>query len=57
MILRHYCEGPNLPELDAVVYTREEDVGLAGPFFVGPGKEPWWKEVVDDASSPSCSCS
>ncbi|KAJ5676568.1 uncharacterized protein N7477_002201 [Penicillium maclennaniae] len=33
---------------EAVVYTREEDVGLAGPLFVGPGEEPWWKDVVDD---------
>lgn len=34
--------------LDAVVYTREEDVGLAGPLFVGPGEDPWWKNVVDN---------
>lgn len=37
---------------DAVVYTREEDVGLAGPLFVNPGQEPWWKDVIDDVSSP-----
>ncbi|KAJ5126584.1 hypothetical protein N7448_007363 [Penicillium atrosanguineum] len=50
-VLRHLAT--SVPEAcvhfqEAVVYTREEDVGLAGPLFVGPGKEPWWKDVVDD---------
>ncbi|KAJ5204989.1 uncharacterized protein N7498_005868 [Penicillium cinerascens] len=47
-VLKHLAS--SVPEAcvhfqEAVVYTREEDVGLAGPLFVGPGKEPWWKEV------------
>ncbi|KAJ5146785.1 hypothetical protein N7526_000137 [Penicillium atrosanguineum] len=58
-VLRHLAT--SVPEAcvhfqEAVVYTREEDVGLAGPLFVGPGKEPWWKDVVDDVSSPLVLC-
>jgi glycine/D-amino acid oxidase-like deaminating enzyme len=52
-VLKHLAS--SVPEAcvhfqDAVVYTREEDVDLAGPLFVGPGKEPWWKDVVDNCS-------